>query len=367
MIDYAGRNRHTANYLKAICFDHPEWTPCSVNFLPATWIRHREGLENLLLAHPKVFPGFRAGCRDYDEIADARQRLGRHLDRWGCTWQTIQAGLTGQVVGHPLEDWAALDDYRPPDPLTEGKWGPREDWGKVRADLAAAKARGDLAGGGGLEHGFFYMQLYYLRGFENLMIDLATGEPRLHELIRIVEGYNVTVIRKYLQCGAEFMRFGDDLGLQSSLPMSPDMWRRWIRPSYERMLGLCRDAGVPVYLHTDGHVLPIIGDLIEVGVRVLNPQIRANGLEGLRRQAKGKVAIDLDLDRQMFPFATPSQIEDHVGEAFEALNDPAGGLTLLAECGPDVPVENIDAICRAFERLCNLPAPGDVDAPGAGD
>jgi hypothetical protein len=108
-------------------------------------------------------------------------------------------------------------------------------------------------------------------------------------------------------------------------------------------------------LHTDGHVLEIVPDLIEVGVRVLNPQFRANGLQGLKAVAQGKVALDLDLDRQLFPFATPAQIEDHIGEAFEALYVAQGGLMLHAECEPDVSLENIDAICTALERVCNLP------------
>ena len=71
--------------------------------------------------------------------------------------------------------------------------------------------------------------------------------------------------------------------------------------------------------------------------------------------ARGKVALNQDLDRQMFPFATPSEIADHVGEVFEGLYLKEGGLMLIAECGPDVPLENIDAICSAFEKLCNLP------------
>jgi hypothetical protein len=187
------------------------------------------------------------------------------------------------------------------------------------------------------------------------MVDLATGEPRIAEVIHKVEDYNAVVIRKQLDLGAEYMSFGDDLGMQHALPMSPEMWRAFIKPSYERMFRPCREAGVPIYLHTDGHVLEIIPDLVEVGVRILNPQIRANGLEGLVEMAKGKVTIDQDLDRQLFPFATPSQLEDHITEVFEALYLPEGGLMLVAECGPDVSLENIDAICTTLDQVCNLP------------
>ena len=103
-------------------------------------------------------------------------------------------------------------------------------------------------------------------------------------------------------------------------------------------------------MHTDGHILPIIDDLIECGVDILNPQIRANGLYNLVDICKGKVCVDLDLDRQLFPFATPSQIHDHVKEAIDAFAPDNGGLMLYAECEPDIPLENIVALCESLER-----------------
>jgi len=189
------------------------------------------------------------------------------------------------------------------------------------------------------------------------MLDLATNNRRLHRLIAMIEAYNVALVNKYLALGAEFMSFGDDLGNQKALPMSPAMWRKFIKPSYSRILAPCRARDIPVHLHSDGHILEIIPDLIEVGVRVLNPQIRANGLEGLQRMARGKVAIHQDLDRQLFPFGTPGEIEEHIGAVYEGLYLPEGGLMFHAECEPDVPLENIDAICTILERICKLPEP----------
>jgi hypothetical protein len=133
------------------------------------------------------------------------------------------------------------------------------------------------------------------------------------------------------------------------------MWRRTIKPSYDRMFRPCREADIPISLHTDGHVLEIIPDLVETGVRLLNPQFRANGLEGLQRIARGRVALNQDLDRQLFPFASPSEIDDHIGAVHDALFLPQGGLMMIAECAPDVPLDNIDAICRALEKHCRLP------------
>ena len=100
---------------------------------------------------------------------------------------------------------------------------------------------------------------------------------------------------------------------------------------------------------------------LEVGVRILNPQFRANGLEGLVRVARGRVAINQDLDRQLFPFASPAQLEDHVAETHAALSLPEGGLMLLAEIGQDVPLANVDAIWGAMDKVCRLPDPAAQD------
>jgi hypothetical protein len=361
MISYAGKNRQAVNFLKTMYFDYPEWTICGVGFLPAVWMTHGARLEELVLSHPRVFPYHRKGSIDFDNppFWDETYELGRHTDCWGSIWKNICRGMAGQVEREPLTDWADFEAWktRLPDPVKDDMFGPRTPPEQIARELVDARGRGDIASANPLWHGHFFMRLYYLRGFENLMLDIATDEPRLRELIRILTDYNTAVVANYLSAGAEMMCLGEDLGMQTSLPISPEAWRKFVKPSYMETLAPCRRADVPVYLHSDGHILEIIDDLIECGVRVLNPQIRANGLSGLQRLARGKVALNQDLDRQLFPFATPSQIEDHIGEVFEGLYDKKGGLMLLAEIGPEVPLDNLEAICRTFEKLCNLPEP----------
>ncbi|HZJ57652.1 MAG TPA: uroporphyrinogen decarboxylase family protein, partial [Clostridia bacterium] len=149
---------------------------------------------------------------------------------------------------------------------------------------------------------------------------------------------------------SEVLYFGDDLGMQQSLPISPERWRKYLKPCYKSLYKYAHDNDRYVYMHSDGHIYPIIPDLIECGVDIINPQYRANGLGNLVEACKGKVCVNLDLDRQMFPFCTPDDIEEHIREAVEKLGSPEGGLMLLAECGPDVPLENIEAICSALEE-----------------
>ena len=104
-------------------------------------------------------------------------------------------------------------------------------------------------------------------------------------------------------------------------------------------------------MHTDGRIFEIMPDLQECGVSMINPQVGANGLDNLERVCKGKIPILLDLDRQFIPFATPSQITDHVRECVERLWLPEGGLALGLELNYETSLENMAAALDALRKF----------------
>jgi hypothetical protein len=333
------------NYIRAIEFRFPEYIPCSVALMPGTWSRYREDLEDLVTRHPIIFGDYKKGSRDFDKFSKEHTQGAEYTDEWGCVWENIQSGLVGQVVGHPIKSWDEVEDFEAPDPMAG------RDWDKVSENLRKARDQGKLARGGGLPHGFMFQRLYYLIGFENFMMGIADDLPEVRILIEKVFSYNMAIINKYLELGANFMAFGDDMGNQVRLPMSPEQFRKYlIEPCFSKLFGACKRSNAHVYLHSDGHIMEIIGDLAERGVTVINPQIRANTLDGLVRECKDKVCVNLDLDRQLFPFCTPDDIDEHIKEATMKLGSERGGLMLHAECDPDVPLENIEAICQALEK-----------------
>jgi len=259
----------------------------------------------------------------------------------------------GQVVGHPLADWSALQSYEPPDLLQELDFGLREDWERVQQRLATNRQNGKVTIGG-VGHGFLLMRLFYLRGYENLMIDLIEEPPELDELIQIVVDRNMALVRKWLELSVDVVGFGEDLGSQNRLLLTPKYFRRYIKPCYRKLFGAVREAGIDVYFHSDGYLLEILDDLNDCGVTILNPQVnldpelKVNGLENIIEKCKGKVCVDLDFDRQIFPFCTPDKIHRDVREVVTRLGSPEGGLMLHAACLPGVPLENIEAICEAI-------------------
>jgi len=285
-------------------------------------------------SHVSVSIGRQPSRAAYSEVTDV----------WGCHWIYPLESLDGQCDRHPIATWADLKTYRPPDP---DKY---TDWAQAEKNVAETKAKGNVAWGG-TDHGFIFLRLTYLRGFHNLMLDIAEERPELDELIRLVEGYWFEVCRRWVELGVDAIGFGDDMGLQRSLPISPASWKKYIKPSYQRILGYCRSHGVYTSLHSDGYIVDIIPDLIELGVSILNPQDLVNGLENIRRLAKGKLFINLDIDRQKItPFGTPQENEEHIIRCVQTLGSPTGGLSTIWGVYPHTPIENIEAVARALDK-----------------
>ena len=196
MISYSHKRRAAANYLKTVYFDHPDWVPCAVNFLPATWIKYREDLEELVLSHPRVFPGFRKGQVDFDFKSGfwlPTYELGRHTDSWGVVWENIQRGCDSIVAEEPLTDWSAFAEWkkRLPDPDRDDWFGPR-NWDAVRGNIETARRDGNLAWAGPLMHGHFFMQfegLYLPEGGLMLKAECGPDVPlaNIDAICRVLE------------------------------------------------------------------------------------------------------------------------------------------------------------------------------------
>lgn len=341
------------NFLAAARFQGPEWIPCSVGIMPATWARYREDLEALLLRHWMLFPDFEAGRVDFDGFGPTYRENELYTDNWGTVWDNRRGGLEGSPIRNPLADWSALGSYSAPDPLRYTERETRPDWSQTEAEINRRRAEGRTVWG---SVDRFFERLHFLRGFGNLMQDLGTGDARLGKLIDLVIDHNVGLAEKWIELGVDVLSFGDDLGTQKGPMVGLDRFREFLLPGYRRQFGVGRRAGTQVYLHSDGRIVDLIPDLVDAGVAIINPQVGCNGLADLAEVCRGKVCVNLDLDRQgVLPLGSPGDIREHVREAIEKLGSAAGGLMLYGECEPDVPLENIEALCTAMEDLC-MPA-----------
>jgi len=339
------------NYLRAARFEGPERVPMIFHVNPSCWNHFQPApLAELMAAHPRLFPDFDPNRPGGDATIRPWQRANQpYTDPWQCVWNTSEDGLTGTVVRHPLADWDAWPAFRPPDPAGyDGMQG--IDWTKVAAQFAN-DARQERIREGGLRHGHTFQRMSYLRGYENLILDMADAEPRLESLIQMVEAFNAAIVRRYLELGADVITFPEDLGMQRGPMVSPELFRRYVKPSYGRLMEPAGAAGAVVHMHSDGDIRSLADDLLDCGVDVLNLQDLANGLEWIGEHLKGRVCIDLDLDRQSVTrFGTPAEIDCLVREAVRTLGSPRGGLMMIYGLYPGVPLDNVAAVMDAMDR-----------------
>ena len=339
------------NYLRNARFQGPRWMPVTVSISGGSWDQWRGEMEAVAARHPTLFPGFEPGKRDYErwDFGPAHRAGEDYTDAWGCLWHSEIDGIEGVVRRSPLADWSALESFAPPDPAVQWDRGPA-DWEGARQRLASARAQGKLAAGG-LPHGFLFMRLYYLRGFESFMADVATDDPRLQRLIDLLLAQNQALMRRWLDLGVDVMEFGDDLGTQRSTLISPAKFGRYVTPAYKALIDEIHSRGALVALHSDGHIMEFMGEFEKAGVDIINPQDLVNGVVNLEREVKGRMCIRLDVDRQsVVPFATRREITELVEEEVRTLGSPQGGLELVCGIYPPTPPENVDAVCAAFER-----------------
>jgi len=309
-------SNHQQLLIKAMTWDSPEEIPISVGCLPAMWLHYGGEMTRFAKEYPDFLPQNRTAQQVKNDLS-GRYKQGQWTDEWGCVWNNAHDGMDAIPTGHPVPSREDILTLQIP---------PNRD--------------------GSLPHGFMYLRLLDLRGFEEAMLDFAEECEELQILIGKVLEYNCIQIDCALPKTGQVMYFGDDLGMQNGLAIGAAKWRKYMKPCFAKMYGKARRAGKLVYMHTDGCIHEIMPDLQECGVNMVNPQIRANGLDNLVRvcRLEGKIPINLDLDRQMYPFATPSQLRDHVRECVEALWLPQGGLGLSVELNYDVPLENAAAI-----------------------
>ncbi|MHB1134429.1 MAG: uroporphyrinogen decarboxylase family protein [Chloroflexota bacterium] len=321
---------------RAVEFGTPDRLPLSYNLSPGFQNRHGgAAVADLRQRFPSDFAetGF-VEFGGYTKQIDVPE-----TDAWGIAWLRLTDDYMGEAVGHPLADWSALEGYRLPDPLAVG------DWSRVGETLARDGGRRyALADGDTL-----FQRLFYLRGFENLMLDIHYEAPEFLALRDQVVDYMLRRLARWLEFPIDGVRFRDDWGTQTSLFIHPEKWRRLFKPAYARLIGAVRAAGAHCWFHSDGQIAAILPDLLELGVQVLNPQAEAIGLDELRRDFASRVCFQGEVDRQqVMPLAAPTEAAAYARQVAAALGTPRGGCIGHTFVGPDVPLANLEAIWGAF-------------------
>ena len=325
--------------MRAINFDYPDRPPISHAILPSAQLYYGEQLGVVLKDVHEDF-GWEKLPDMLPEEYPPYYRRGEHCDGFGTLWSCSEDGEYGVPKQVPLENWDDYEAYQWPDfeikPVKKHLYsghmdGPSEDY---------------YARGGWIT---FFEQMQQLRGFNQVLLDLAIKDPMIYRLRDDLLDFHVRHLDKWVQFNYDGLHFADDWGSQQSLMIDPELWREFFKPAYKKMFDKVTGAGLDVHFHSDGYIIDIIPDLVDIGVKVINAQVNIMDLDEITKRFNGRVCFRTDLDRQNVTlFGTPDDVRKHIDSVFRAVASEKGGVIACGEIGRDTPLDNIKAMYETF-------------------
>jgi uroporphyrinogen decarboxylase len=201
-----------------------------------------------------------------------------------------------------------------------------------------------------------YEQACALRGQAEFLADLAANNEFALTLLDGITDIKCLQATASARCGVDIVWIGDDLGMQDRLVFSPTTWRRFIRPCLERIVASIREAsdGCLVAYHSCGHVEPLVAELADAGIQVLESvQPEANDVARLKQQHGHRLSFWGTVgDQSTLPYGTQAEVREEVCSRIETVGFGGGLLISPAHVvEPEVPVENVLAFFEAVEEF----------------
>jgi len=328
-----------------------------------TWIqrvlRHEAGIPvpyNLMLSPParrKLEEFYRT--EDIEEFLDLPIRMtgtqsvkplyaspqeygSRVTDEFGVAWTTSEIDR-GAPVG-PCITEPDLSSYTFPDPAAPYRFEHLGEWCERNAEHYTILWVGDL-----------WERATFMCGMERLLLWLVLEPDFVHALLRGIANYIWNTMDMLFERFAfDGIALSDDYGTQKAMLISPEAWRRFVRPLLAELLAAAKAARRTVFLHSCGNIRPIVPDLVELGLDILHPiQPEAMDILELKREFGRDLTFCGGLGTQdLLVNATPQKVRDEVRRLKDEMGRGGGyilepGITLQA----DVPLGNILALFDA--------------------
>lgn len=278
------------------------------------------------------------------------QAEGDYTDEWGISWRSVEyetrfgTGRYTEIAGHPLADDSAVDRYRPPDPhrpeLYQATRETLERYGREYWIVGVTVCT-------------IFETAWALRGLDRLFMDFVLNPELAERILEIPFRYHFEAAKRLVEMGVDMIWTGDDMGGQSSMVLSPDTWRRFFKPRMAELFAALKGINprLKIAYHSDGYVDPIIPDLIEIGLDVLNPVQPAclDPAETKRKYGRQLCFWGTIDEQRTLPFGSPQEVREEVLARLSTVGRE-GGLII----GPthhvqlDTPMENFWAMVDAI-------------------
>jgi len=303
-----------------------------------------EGPDRLPYALPDEYGSDFAGV-GMTPSPDARPKRG--IDEWGCEWANIGISNLGEVKTPALTRWEDWERLTIPDIREPGRWR------KLEGARDRAGDRFLMASGISL-----YERAHFLRGLENLWVDLYERPEELGRLLDRLVDMNLYAIERYAAAGADGYIWCDDWGLQTRLMISPDSWRALWKPRYARVYQAAHDAGLLTFLHSCGDIVEILDDFIEIGLDVIQMDQQENmGVDRLGKRFGGRITFWCPVDIQgTMAHGSLDEIRSYCRHMVETLGRPNGGFIAKWYGDPDAVGHTPEAIAAMSEEFLKISA-----------
>ena len=256
------------------------------------------------------------------------------------------------VVKCPLSDVdseATLAAWSMPDPFAPGRFdAARRDIDRFGHEFFIF---------GDVELSLFELA-WHLVGMEKYLMDFAMEESWIERLNDLVEEWTTAIALQQVALGVDAIWLGEDLGTQTSMLISPDMWRDRFKPRYGRIISRLKRANpaLLVAFHSDGAVAPLIDDFIELGVDIYNPvqpNVPGSGPTELQAKYGGRISFFGGIDQQeLLPVGDVAAIRGEVAARARILGARGGYLMAPAHIiQADVAPETVLALCEAVRGI----------------
>jgi len=323
--------------------NHTQQIPRQMWVLPWAWDKYGETIGKIQAEFPDDIITAQAVYNEPPKQVGDPYKKGIYIDPWGCTFENIHEGIIGEVKQPMIlqddDDWDSVEKVHLPYEYLSF------DTDRVN-EFCAASDKFILAD--------FYArpfeQLQFIRGTENLFVDLMDPPPKMLEFIAQMHKLYCEIFEKWAKTDVDALFFMDDWGSQNSLLISPALWCKFFKPLYKDYIDIAHKYGKKIFMHSDGYTLDIIPHLIELGLDALNCQIFCMGADKLE-QFKGKLTFWGEIDRQrILPYGSEDDVKAAVHKVYKTLWDNGGCIAQL-EFGPGAKPENV---YRAFSSWAEI-------------
>jgi uroporphyrinogen decarboxylase len=253
------------------------------------------------------------------------QQDGSIYDFWGIKHRDV--GDYYEMIDQPLKDAEVedLDKFPWPDFTNKDDYKGLKEKAKAIHDNTEFAVVGTCAVN-------VLERAEWLRGIQNFLVDLYANEDFALALMERTTQLAIDFLDKYLDEVGEYLDvicIGDDLAMQNSLMFSPEVYRKMIKPFHRKVYNFIKKKSkAKIFHHSCGAVVPLLGDLIDIGLDIINPaQPAAKGMdfakikENFGRDLTFWGAID---EQNILPFGSDEEIVYNVKKAIKILGKDGG-------------------------------------------